>query len=89
MRLQVIDSCLDKKEALVSFCSNKGIDLENVVFIGNDLNDYEVMSIVGLAVAPADAHQKIKELANYVTKTKGGNGVIKEFAEWLIDDKDV
>ena len=60
------------------------LDLEQVVFIGNDLNDFEVMSIVGYPVAPADAHPKIRNLAAYVTSAKGGEGVIKEFAEWIM-----
>jgi len=84
LRLEVIDSCSDKREALISYCRKNDIDLEQVVFIGNDLNDFEVMSIVGYPVAPADAHPKIRNLAAYVTSAKGGEGVIKEFAEWIM-----
>ena len=41
------------------------------------------MQHVGLPVCPADAHDKIRELSSHITKAKGGEGVIRELAEWL------
>jgi len=84
LRLEVIDSCDNKKIALENYCAQNGYDLNKVIYIGNDLNDLEVMKIIGFPIAPADAHLKIKKIAKLITKTKGGEGVIKELSEYII-----
>ena len=84
LHLEVIVSCKDKKIALENYCAQKGYDLNRVMYIGNDLNDLEVMRIVGFPVAPADAHSKIKKLAKLTTEAKGGEGVVKELSDYLI-----
>jgi len=84
LRLEVITSCKDKKIALENYCTQKSYDLNKVMYIGNDLNDLEVMKIVGFPVAPADAHPKIKKIAKLITATKGGDGVVKELSDYLM-----
>jgi YrbI family 3-deoxy-D-manno-octulosonate 8-phosphate phosphatase len=82
--LKVISGCLDKKLTLASYCRSKRYGLSKVVFIGNDINDKEVMGIVGYPVCPADAHPAIKLISKLILYTRGGQGVIKEFAEnWI------
>lgn len=81
--LEVIDSCKDKKIALENYCAQKGYDLNKVMYIGNDLNDLEVMKIVGFSVAPADAHPEIKKVAKLTTEAKGGEGVVKELSDYM------
>ena len=51
--------------------------------MGNDLNDMDVMEQIGMPICPADAHEKIRELSIYITKAKGGGGVVRELADWL------
>lgn len=84
LHLEVIASCKDKKIALENYCAQKSYDLNRVIYVGNDLNDLEVMKIVGFPIAPADAHPKIKKIAKLITKAKGGEGVIKELSDYLI-----
>ena len=84
LHLEVIASCKDKKIALENYCAQKGYDLNRVMYIGNDLNDLEVMRIVGFPIAPADAHPKIKKIAKLVTEAKGGEGIVKELSDYLI-----
>ena len=81
--LPVIQSCVDKRAELLEFCEKNGYLPEQVLYVGNDRNDLEVMNLVGYPVAPADAHQCILDIAVMVTKAKGGEGVIKEIAENL------
>ena len=50
-----------KRTALENYCTQKGYDLNKVMYIGNDLNDLEVMRIIGFPVVPADAHSEIKK----------------------------
>ncbi len=84
LRLECIQGVSDKKAALLSYCNEKGINIKNVMYVGNDLNDYEAMQIVGFPVAPGDAHPKIRALAKTVLYQKGGEGAIAELAERLI-----
>jgi len=84
LHLEVIASCKDKKIALENYCSQKGYDLNRIMYVGNDLNDLEVMRIVGFPVAPADAHLEIRKVAKLTTQAKGGEGVIKELSDYLI-----
>ena len=57
---------------------------KNIVYLGNDLNDYEVMDIVEFFVAPKDAHPLIKKNAQFVIDANGGEGFVREFIEKLI-----
>ncbi len=82
--LEVIASCNDKKIALSSFCEQNGYDPRKVIYVGNDLNDLEVMRIVGFPVVPADAHPDVKPLAKLITKAKGGEGVIRELSDLIV-----
>jgi len=85
--LDVIQNCSDKKQALVGYCRKENIDISKVMFVGNDLNDLEVMRSVGYPVAPADAHHSVKALSCLVTEARGGEGVIRELAEKLDSKK--
>ncbi len=60
---------------------------ENVAFIGDDMNDYELLKMVGLSAAPADAVESIRNIVDYVCTNKGGNGAFREFAELIIQLK--
>ena len=80
-------SCLqginNKKTALIDYCKINDIDLKNVAYVGNDINDKEVMETVGATFCPADAHGSIKGISDYVLKTQGGNGVIRELFDFI------
>ena len=79
--IDVIASCADKKLALIDFCAHHNYELKKVVYLGNDLNNLEVMKIVGFPVAPVDAHPKIKKIAKLITEAKGGEGVVRELSD--------
>jgi N-acylneuraminate cytidylyltransferase len=83
--LPVLHSIDDKKEALANYCHQHNFSLKKVIYIGNDMNDYDVMNAVGIPVAPADAHINILNLAKVVLNSKGGYGVIRELADHIID----
>lgn len=51
---------------------------EEVVYIGDDIPDYQVMELVGLPVAPEDAAPEIKEVAKYISPYNGGEGVARD-----------
>lgn len=72
-----------------------GLKPEEVVYVGDDIPDLEVMRVVGLPIAPADAAPEVKEVAKYISPYNGGYGVGREVVEqvmkakgeWLADKK--
>lgn len=76
--------CKDKVAEVKKCCEQYGIKLENVAYIGDDINDLDVIKMVGYGCCPADAMPQIKEVAKYVAKASGGEGVIREVVEILI-----
>ena len=85
LKLEIIHSCQNKEQALKEFCQKKRYVLERVFFIGNDLNDYDALNIVGYPAAPADAHPDVLNIAIFVTKARGGYGVVREIADRLLE----
>ncbi|MCD7905650.1 MAG: N-acylneuraminate cytidylyltransferase [Clostridiales bacterium] len=84
LKLDALEAgCKDKVVAVKRLCEQYGVALENVAYVGDDINDIEVIKMVGLGCAPADAMPQVKAVADYVTKTKGGEGVIREVIEEL------
>ena len=77
----------NKKEALMDYCDKNDIDLNNVAFVGNDINDKEAMEIAGTAFCPADAHESIIEISDHILGRKGGDGVIRELFDFLAENK--
>ena len=73
--LQGVDN---KVQALVDYCENHQIGLIDVAYVGNDINDLEVMKLVGKTFCPTDAHVSIKEISQCILKSKGGEGVCRE-----------
>ena len=73
----------NKKEKLYEYINVRKINLFNVIFVGNDLNDLEVMKTVGYKICPADAHKDIIKISDLVLKTKGGQGITRELLELL------
>jgi 3-deoxy-D-manno-octulosonate 8-phosphate phosphatase (KDO 8-P phosphatase) len=75
----------DKLSILEEWCKELQIDLSEVAYIGDDVNDLACMSKVGYAVCPADAVDKIKEVAHIILKRNGGQACVREFIEMYFD----
>lgn len=63
------------------FLEKTGLQPEEVMYAGDDIPDYEVMKLVGLPVAPADAAPEIKRIAKYISHKNGGHGVARDVIE--------
>ena len=87
MKIKVIQGSVDKAKCLKKYCDKKKIKLNKVLYVGNDINDFDAMKIVGLSVATADAHPKVLQIAGYVTRAKGGDGVLRELSESILQTK--
>ncbi len=81
--IPVIYNCENKLLALESFCEQNNYDMVKVLYVGNDINDLDVMNAVGIPVCPSDAHPSVLKIVSIVLETKGGDGVVRELAEEL------
>lgn len=82
LQLDILEAgCKDKFAVIKKICAQRGIALEEVVYIGDDINDVEAVEMVGWGCCPTDAVPQIKEVADYITKTRGGEGVIREVVD--------
>ena len=61
-----------------------GVKDEEVCFIGDDLPDFEILSRVGFAAAPANAAPEVKKAVDYVAKHSGGRGAVREIVEKIL-----
>lgn len=74
----------DKVSIVKSLCDELHIVFEDVAYIGDDLNDMQLLKKVGWAGVPASAPEYVRELANICLEKKGGEGVFREFVEAII-----
>ncbi len=77
----LISGCTDKLRAVKKICEERNIPLENVAFVGDDINDLEVIEAVGFGVCVADAHDKVKAAARYTASLPGGEGAVREIID--------
>jgi YrbI family 3-deoxy-D-manno-octulosonate 8-phosphate phosphatase len=85
LEIPVLQGLDDKADAIAKYAAELGVALEDMAFIGNDVNDLAAMKIVGLPVAPHDAHPSILKVAKHVTKATGGMGVVREFCDTFFE----
>ena len=73
----------NKSLTIAQYCKNNVINMNNVAYVGNDINDYDAMKLVGTAFCPSDAHQEIKNISHHILEAKGGEGVVRELLDLL------
>ncbi len=77
----------DKAQRLQEIMTRIKISTDEIAYIGDDINDEEIMKQVGLCACPADAMSFARRVAHYVCTTNGGHGAFREFAELIISSK--
>ena len=78
------EGCKNKKEVIEKLALEYDIPLENICYIGDDINDLEAMKLVGLSGCPLDASEEIKQVADVIAPVEGGNGVIRYVADYIM-----
>lgn len=84
LKLEVYQGINDKAAVLQQVLREKNIPAEEVVFIGNDVNDLGSMAIAGYAVVPSDAEPEVKRHADLILTRNGGKGAVREFCDILL-----
>src|ERR1700679_3092922 len=88
MQIQhVAKGCRDKAAALREFARATGIDLAEICFMGDDINDLAAIEIAGFSAAPANAVHEVLARAKFNTRSSGGNGAVRELIDALLAAK--
>lgn len=91
-KLKVDYLCQSKRDggkvaAVQEICDDLGISFDEVAYIGDDINCYDLLSRVGYAACPSDACDKVKKIPNIkVMQENGGYGCVREFVNYLTDN---
>jgi 3-deoxy-D-glycero-D-galacto-nononate 9-phosphatase len=79
----------DKLNKASEICQNLEIDLKDVAFIGDDLNDIPLLQKVGFPGSPNNAPDYVKKHSTYLTSKSGGDGAFREFVEMILIANDL
>ena len=76
----------NKLQTVRQLCNEYNIDLKNVAYVGDDINDIDVIKAVGFGCSVANGIEEVKREAVYITKKMGGSGAIREIADYLMSN---
>lgn len=80
-------SCSTKIQVLNQYLADNNLTADEVIYVGDDIPDYEIMQIVGCPCCPADACSDIKEISTYVSPYEGGRGCARDIIEQILRAK--
>lgn len=85
IKVDILEAGIQDKLATVkTLCEKYRIDLQNVAYVGDDINDLDVVKAVGFGCCVADGVQEVKDAAVYVTKRNGGQGAVREVIDLVV-----
>lgn len=74
----------DKLAVVKELCGQYGISLQEVAYVGDDINDKELLEAVGFSASVPGAMDEVKAIVDYVTKRQGGSGAVREVIECIL-----
>ncbi|MBQ2534469.1 MAG: HAD hydrolase-like protein, partial [Prevotella sp.] len=80
-------SCSTKIQVLNQYLADNHLSADEVIYVGDDIPDYEIMKVVGCPCCPADACSDIKEISTYVSPYEGGKGCARDIIEQILRAK--
>ena len=80
---------VDKLSIVQRLCKQYGITMENVAYVGDDINDVDVIKAVGFGCAVQNSSEEMKGISDYVTIRRGGEGAVREVIDLLLKSKEV
>lgn len=83
LRTTAVTGVLNKLEAFLTWVDNEGLRLDDVVYVGNDVNDLECLRAAGIPVAVSGSPKVVRDSARYCTTHPGGAGAVREIADLI------
>lgn len=84
MGIKVYHHVDNKASVIESYCDEKGYSMSNTMFVGNDINDLPAFDVVKIKGCPADAEEEIVNSADWISKSNGGDGVVRDLYRCLV-----
>ncbi|MDA7823676.1 HAD hydrolase family protein [Opitutales bacterium] len=81
LKVRCMQGVNDKKDVFENFCSKENINLKDTAFVGNDINDLDVLNICGLPIAVSDSYPEVLKVAEFTTTKPGGFGAVREICD--------
>ena len=81
LNIRCVQNCQDKRAVLQEIASEFKIALDQIAFVGNDINDLACLECVALPIVVQDAHRDVLATARYQTKSAGGHGAVREICD--------
>ena len=85
--IDVYQGVEDKLLKLQELAKHLSISPDHMAYIGDDDNDLDAMHAASLIGCPSDASKKVKAVSNFISIKSGGEGAVREFIEWMIDNE--
>lgn len=83
----VFQGIRNKKEILSFVLDELGLEFKNVAAIGDDLNDYKLLEVVGFSFTPQDGSAYVKNIADVILERNGGKGCVREMIEYIVKNE--
>jgi|TARA_B110000438_G_scaffold211509_1_gene203575 3-deoxy-D-manno-octulosonate 8-phosphate phosphatase (KDO 8-P phosphatase) len=91
-KISIVDlysGIFDKKKILVKILAKYNVKKDEIAYIGDDINDVEIMKVVGFSATPLDGNFEVKKISDYICNTKGGEGAFREISDMILKLKKV
>ena len=84
---KLFDGVKNKEKVVSKLCKSYGLSENNIAYIGDDVNDLEILKKTGFAATPKDGNLEVKKIVDYICKNRGGEGVLREICDLIISIK--
>ena len=81
---KLFDGVKNKEKIILKLCNIYNLSENNIAYIGDDVNDLEILERVGLSISPKDANQEVKKIVDYTCNLRGGDGAFREFSDLIL-----
>jgi 3-deoxy-D-manno-octulosonate 8-phosphate phosphatase (KDO 8-P phosphatase) len=86
---EVYQGIKNKEEKVNEILKKKNIKLNEIAYVGDDINDLKIMKMVSFSACPNDAAKQVKTISNFISEYKGGEGAVREILELILEKKGV
>lgn len=79
----------NKEQELEKICKKFDVKTNEIAYIGDDLNDYKIMKLVGFSATPANGISQLKKIVNFTSNINGGDGVFRDVSDMILFAKNI
>ena len=84
---KLFDGIKNKENIVPKLCKSYNLSEKNIAYIGDDVNDLEILKRIGFTATPKDGNLEVKKIVDYICKNRGGEGVLREICDLIISIK--